>query len=49
MDAVLAWHPDRLYRRIRDLEDLVDMLKRNNVEVVTLKAARVNLSTASTG
>ena len=22
VDAVLAWHPDRLYRRIRDLEDL---------------------------
>ena len=47
VDAVLAWHPDRLYRRIRDLEDLVDMLERNNVEVVTVKAARVNLSTAS--
>ena len=47
VDAVLAWHPDRLYRRIRDLEDLVDMLERNNVEVVTVKAARVNLSTAA--
>ncbi len=47
VDAVLAWHPDRLYRRIRDLEDLVDMLEQNNVDVVTVKAARVNLSTAS--
>jgi hypothetical protein len=47
VDAVVAWHPDRLCRRIRDLEDLVDMLERNNVEVVTVKAARVNLSTAA--
>jgi DNA invertase Pin-like site-specific DNA recombinase len=47
VDAVLAWHPDRLYRRIRDLEDLVDMLERNNVDVVTVKAAKVNLSTAA--
>ena len=47
VDVVLAWHPDRLYRRIRDLEDLVDMLERNDVDVVTVKAARVNLSTAA--
>ncbi len=47
VDVVLAWHPDRLYRRLRDLEDLVDMLERNNVEVVTVKAAKVNLSTAA--
>ena len=47
VDAVLAWHPDRLYRRLRDLEDLVDMFERNNVEVVTVKAAKINLSTAA--
>ena len=47
LDVVLAWHPDRLYRRLRDLEDLVDMLERNNVDVVTVRAARINLSTAA--
>ena len=39
--------PDRLYRRLRDLENPVRMLARNSVAVDTVRAARINLSTAA--
>ena len=32
--AVVAWDPDRLYRRMTDLEGLVDVLERHPIEVV---------------
>src|ERR1039458_154791 len=26
IDAIVAWHPDRLYRSPRDLEELIDLI-----------------------
>lgn len=43
--AIVAWHPDRLYRRAVDLGDLVDTCKRNNVQVATVNAGAVDLTT----
>lgn len=43
--AIIAWHPDRLYRRAVDLGDLVDTCKRNNVQVATVNAGTVDLTT----
>lgn len=40
-----AWHPDRLYRRLADLEDLIAAA--DGVELHTVKAGDVDLSTAS--
>jgi DNA invertase Pin-like site-specific DNA recombinase len=45
--AVCAYHPDRLYRRLPDLEGLVDAVQAAGAEVVTVKAGDVDLSTAS--
>jgi site-specific DNA recombinase len=27
IDAVVAWHPDRLYRDMRDMEDFIDAIE----------------------
>jgi len=47
IDAVIAYHSDRLYRRPRDLERLVDVIERADVRVVTAMSGAVDLSTAS--
>lgn len=44
-NALVAWHPDRLYRRAAELEALVDLINRVGAEVATVKAGAVDLST----
>lgn len=44
VDAVVAWSTDRLYRRLTDLEEIVNVL--GPVPVVTVKSGTVDLSTA---
>lgn len=43
--AVLAWHPDRMYRQSRELLDLIDLCDRGRVQVQTVTAGEVDLST----
>lgn len=45
VEAVVAWHPDRLYRKIPDLGDLIDVCKRNNAQIATVKAGNIDLTT----
>jgi DNA invertase Pin-like site-specific DNA recombinase len=45
--AVVAYHPDRLYRRLADLEDLIDAVQGAGAEVATVKAGDVDMATAS--
>lgn len=45
IDAIVVWHPDRLYRRSRDLLDLIDLLGETKPEVATVQAGTVDLST----
>lgn len=45
IDAIIVWHPDRLYRRSRDLLDLIDLLGETKPEVATVQAGTVDLST----
>ncbi|KAA0924278.1 recombinase family protein [Streptomyces apricus] len=47
IDAVIAWHPDRLYRQPRELEDLMDLLDdpELNVELRTARTGTIDLST----
>lgn len=47
IDAIVAWHPDRLYRKVPDLGDLVDVCKRNSTQISTVRAGVVDLSTPS--
>jgi len=45
IDAVVAWHPDRLYRRVIDLLEVVDLLNETGAEVATVQAGAVDLAT----
>lgn len=45
VDAVLAWHPDRLTRQPRELEDLIDLLEATGTAVATVSAGAYDLST----
>lgn len=47
LQAVLAWHPDRLNRRPADLERFLDVIEGNGVAVETVSAGAVDLSTPS--
>lgn len=46
-DAVIAWHPDRLYRQTRDLLTLIDLCDKDRVRVATVTGGDVDLSTAT--
>lgn len=45
--AVVAYHPDRLYRQLTDLERFVEAVRAADAEVATVKAGDVDLATAS--
>jgi site-specific DNA recombinase len=45
--AIYVWHPDRLYRRLRDLEDLVDLVEAHDLVVRTARAGDIDLATSS--
>jgi DNA invertase Pin-like site-specific DNA recombinase len=45
IDAVVAWHPDRLYRRLKDLEGLIEAIESRNVILRTCRAGELDLST----
>jgi site-specific DNA recombinase len=45
--AVIAWHPDRLYRRLDDLAEFADVCKTHRVAVSTVQTGHVDLSTPS--
>lgn len=47
VDAVIAYHADRLYRRTRDLDRLVDVIERGKIQVLTATSGEVDLSTAT--
>ena len=44
-DVLVAWHTDRLYRRLRDLVDLVEIAQRRALRIATVKASDLDLST----
>lgn len=45
IDAIIAWHTDRLYRTIRDLEELVNIVEGHSVAIRTIRAGEIDLST----
>jgi len=46
IDALIAWHPDRLHRSPRELEDFIDLCEAaGNPEIRTVTAGDVDLST----
>ena len=47
VDVVLAWHPDRLTRHPRELEDLIDRLEVTGTTVQTVQTGEYDLGTPS--
>lgn len=45
--GVIAWHPDRLHRRATELEEFVTVAEAHNLQVQTVTAGTVDLTTAS--
>lgn len=45
--VLVAWHPDRLTRHPRELEDLIDLLESVGATVHTVQAGEVDLTSAS--
>lgn len=44
--TVIAWHTDRLHRRLRDLLDYLDAVEKSGVKTITVKAGDIDLSTS---
>lgn len=44
-DVLVCWHTDRLYRRVRDLVDLVEIAERQALRIASVRAADLDLST----
>jgi site-specific DNA recombinase len=47
IDAVVAWHPDRLHRSPLELEGFIDAVERTGTRVETVQAGHTDLSTPS--
>lgn len=47
VDVVVAWHPDRITRHPRELEDLIDLLESTSTTVRTCQTGPVDLATAA--
>jgi site-specific DNA recombinase len=45
VNAVIAWHPDRLHRSPKELESFIDLLERKHVQVETVQSGELDLST----
>lgn len=47
VDVVVAWHPDRLHRSVRELEDWIDLQEATRTKVLTVKGGQWDLSTSA--
>ena len=47
VEGVVVWHPDRLTRNPRELEDLLDVIEKRGLQVASVTSGDVDLSTTS--
>lgn len=47
VQAVICWHTDRLYRRLGDLERLIEIADANKVDIRTVQGGDLDLSTSA--
>ena len=47
IDAVIAWHTDRLHRRVAELEEFVGVVQGTNAVVRTVRSGELDLASAS--
>jgi site-specific DNA recombinase len=46
-DAIICWHPDRLYRSMKDLERLIDIADERGVQLRTVNGGDLDLSNST--
>ena len=44
-DVLVCWHTDRLYRRLRDLVELVEIAEKRSLRIASVRATDLDLST----
>ncbi len=47
VDGIVAWHPDRLHRSPRELEDFLTLVEQHRLTIETVRAGAWDLSTPS--
>ncbi|TFC38991.1 recombinase family protein [Cryobacterium sp. TMT2-14] len=47
VDTVIAWHNDRLYRRLTDLVRITEIAKKHGLTILTVQAGDMDLSTSA--
>lgn len=47
VSTIVAWHPDRLHRSTRELEDFIDLVERTGATVQTVRSGDYDLATPS--
>jgi DNA invertase Pin-like site-specific DNA recombinase len=47
VQAVIVWHPDRLHRRMDELEEFIDIVERARCRVEAVRAGEIDLSVPS--
>nr|WP_062336091.1 recombinase family protein [Herbidospora sakaeratensis] len=47
VQAIIAWHADRLHRSPRELEDFIELVDKHHVRISTVKAGQLDLDTSS--
>jgi DNA invertase Pin-like site-specific DNA recombinase len=47
VDSIVVWHTDRLYRRVRDLVDLVDLAESRKLSIMSVRSGSLDLTTPS--
>lgn len=47
IDVIVAYHADRLYRRVVDLESLITLVENAGCEIATCQSGNIDLSTSS--
>ena len=46
-DSIICWHTDRLYRRLNDLERLIQIAEANDIDIRTVQGGDLDLSTSA--
>jgi len=44
IDTIVVWHTDRLYRRVRDLVELVELAEKHSLRILTVRAGDLDLN-----
>jgi site-specific DNA recombinase len=46
-DGVIAWHPDRLHRNVREIEDFIDLIEATGAQIATVTGGDYDLTTTT--